>query len=260
MDDKIYTRNKWRFNYRPLKFRTSNKLARIGKYGGNKYKGTKGSYKQNRKYGTFISLIAILIIAFTFAYYALKSIEPIMEKQCKAMAKSIATKICNEESSKVMVNYKYEDLLNITKDESGNIKMVTTNMITVNEIISEIPIRIQNQIEKSENNHFSIPLGSFLGINLLSGRGPKVNIKMEVAGSLDTSLRSEFIASGINQTMHKIYLEIECNVIILTPSQTMEEKIVNQVLLAEGVIIGDIPSTYYNLEGMQSDNLLDIVE
>lgn len=254
MDDKIYTRNKWRFNYHPLKFRNVGRFKQFG--GSNK----NGNYKKSGRYSTFVSFIIVLIIAFTFAYYALKSIEPIMEKQCKTMAKSIATKICNEESSRVMVNYTYDDLLNITKDEQGNIKMVTTNMITVNEIISEIPIRIQNQIEKSENNHFSIPLGSFLGINLLSGRGPKVNVKMEVTGSLDTSLRSEFIASGINQTMHKIYLEIECNIIILTPSQTMEEKITNQVLLAEGLIIGDIPSTYYNLEGMKSDNLLDIVE
>ena len=66
--------------------------------------------------------------------------------------------------------------------------------------------------------------------------------------------------SGINQTLHKVYLEIKCNVIILTPYNTMEEQIVNQVLLAESVILGTTPNTYYNLEGLQSKDSLEIIE
>ena len=116
------------------------------------------------------------------------------------------------------------------------------------------------QLEKSENNNFNIKLGSFLGSNLLAGRGPNINIKMSITGDLDTDLKSEFKAAGINQTVHKIYLEVTCNVIILTPYETMEESIINQVLLAEGVIIGDVPNSYYNLEGMSIDNAIDVIE
>ena len=115
-----------------------------------------------------VRMIAILVIAFTFAYFIIQAIQPIMEKQCISMAKSIATKISNAEATKVMANYEYEDLLNITKDSEGNIKMVGTNIITVNEIISDIPIRVQEEMEKSENNTFQIRLGSFLGSNLFA--------------------------------------------------------------------------------------------
>ena len=207
-----------------------------------------------------IRLIAILIIAFTFAYFIIQAIQPIMEKQCISMAKSIATKISNAEATKVMANYEYEDLLNITKDSEGNIKMVGTNIITVNEIISDIPIKVQEEMEKSENNTFQIRLGSFLGSNLFAGRGPNVEIKMEIAGHLDTNLKSEFIDAGINQTLHRIYLELICDVIILTPFKTMDEQIVNQVLLAEGVIVGEVPSSYYNLEGMTVKDTLEVID
>ncbi|MCI9178214.1 MAG: hypothetical protein HFJ28_06710 [Clostridia bacterium] len=115
----------------------------------------------------------VLIIAFSFAYFSLKAIEPIMEKNSKSMAKSVATKICNNEATKVMANYQYDDFLNITKDEKGNIQMVGTNIITVNEIISDIPVNIQEQMEKSENNEFSIRLGSFLGSNLFARKRSK---------------------------------------------------------------------------------------
>lgn len=83
---------------------------------------------------------------------------------------------------------------------------------------------------------------------------------MEIAGDLETDLRSEFTSSGINQTLHRIYLEIKCNVVILTPVETIEEQIVNQVLLAEGVIVGEVPNSYYNLEGINSSNAIDIIE
>ena len=207
-----------------------------------------------------VRMIAILVIAFTFAYFIIQAIQPIMEKQCISMAKSIATKISNAEATKVMANYEYEDLLNITKDSDGNIKMVGTNIITVNEIISDIPIRVQEEMEKSENNTFQIRLGSFLGSNLFAGRGPNVEIKMEIAGHLDTNLKSEFVDAGINQTLHRIYLELICDVIILTPFETMEEQIVNQVLLAEGVIVGEVPSSYYNLEGMTVKDTLEVID
>lgn len=79
-------------------------------------------------------------------------------------------------------------------------------------------------------------------------------------GTVETDLKSEFKDAGINQTMHRIYLEVKCNVNILTPYNTITETITNQVLLTEGVIIGNIPDTYYNLEGLNSDQMMEVME
>ena len=248
MDEKIYSRNNLRLSKLLEKFSSQTSLP--------KRKDPKKLKKRRR----LAYMVIILIIAFSFAYFVLKAIEPVIEAQCKSMAKSIATKISNREATNVMANYEYDDLLNITKDEKGNVKMVGTNIITVNEIISDIPIRIQEEMEKSENNSFAIRLGSFFGSKLLSGMGPNIKIHMEIAGDLDTDLKSEFVSAGINQTLHRNYLEIKCNVIILTPFETMEEQIVNQVLLAEGVIVGEVPSSYYHLEGITAKDTLEVVD
>ena len=79
-------------------------------------------------------------------------------------------------------------------------------------------------------------------------------------GSVETDLRTEFREAGINQTLHRIYLEVKCHVTILTPYDTITETIVNQVLLVEGVIIGNIPDAYYNLEGLNSDQMMETIE
>lgn len=69
------------------------------------------------------------------------------------------------------------------------------------------------------------------------------------------------MAQGINQTIHRIYLNVTCKVNILTPFKDMEEEIINQVLLLENVIVGRIPETYYNLEGLNgSSEALEIIE
>ena len=210
---------------------------------------------EDRNKRKIIKILLILVIAITIVRAVLLSINPIIEEKCKTVAKSIATKISNEQATLVMAKYTYEDLINVIKDENGNIKMIGTNIISVNEIISDIPIKIQEELEKSENNNFNIKLGSFFGSKIFSGMGP--NIQLD--GTVETDLKSEFTSQGINQTLHRIYLDVVCKVSILTPVNVISEEIKNQVLLVEGIIAGEIPESYYNLEGLEKKDAIEIV-
>ncbi len=96
---------------------------------------------------------------------------------------------------------------------------------------------------------------------MLAGRGPGVKITITSVGDVETDLRSEFTAQGINQTLHRVYLQVKCNVNILTPFDNISREITNQVLLMENVIVGNIPNTYYNLEGINGNSdALEIIE
>lgn len=214
---------------------------------------------EDRNKRKIIKILLILVIAITIVRAVLLSINPIIEEKCKTVAKSIATKISNEQATLVMAKYTYEDLINVIKDENGNIKMIGTNIISVNEIISDIPIKIQEELEKSEKNNFNIKLGSFFGSKIFSGMGPNINIKIQLDGTVETDLKSEFTSQGINQTLHRIYLDVVCKVSILTPVNVISEEIKNQVLLVEGIIAGEIPESYYNLEGLEKKDAIEIV-
>ena len=217
-------------------------------------------YKKNNKNAKLVKVIAIIVIAMVTANLIIKSINPIIEKNCENIAKSVATKVSNEQATIVMSKYKYDDLCNISKDTNGNITMISANIITVNEIISDIAVKIQDELNNDSNGSFNMRLGAFTGMKLLSGLGPNINIKISTIGNVETDLKSEFFSAGVNQTLHRIYLEVKCRVAILTPFETMEEEILNQVLLSEAVIVGTTPNTYYNLEGMGENNLIDVVE
>ena len=102
--------------------------------------------------------------------------------------------------------------------------------------------------------------GSFTGFKLLAGRGPAVRIKISSIGNIETNLKSEFSAQGINQTLHRVYLDVNAKVSILTPFKDIEKDITNQVLLIENVIVGRIPETYYNIDGTSTkDSAMEVI-
>ena len=113
---------------------------------------------------------------------------------------------------------------------------------------------------KKEEKILKQQFGSFTGFKLLSGKGPGVPIRISSIGNVETDLRSEFTSKGINQTLHRVYLQVKCEVNILTPYDNITEKIANQVLIAENVIVGKIPNTYYNFEGMDANSAIEVIQ
>lgn len=207
-----------------------------------------------------ITILIILIIAFSTVGYVLKAVSPIFDTLCESKAKSIATNISNEQALNVMKDYTYDDMFIVEKDANDNITMIKSNITNMNEITSKIALNIQNGFDNLGREDIQIALGSFTGLKLLSGRGPGVEIRISSIGNVETTLNSEFTSQGINQTLHRIYLNVSCNVKVLTPFKDIERKIDNQVLLAENVIVGNIPDTYYNLDGLNRSDAIEMVE
>lgn len=215
-------------------------------------------FKKKQK---IVKIILILIIAFSVVKLVLDAILPLFNILCENRAKSIATMISNEQATVVMSKHTYDELFSIERDNDGDIRMIRANVIAINEIISDVAIKIQEQIDQRGREDIEIALGSFTGFKLLAGRGPGVKIRISSIGSVETDLRSEFISQGINQTLHRVYLQVECRVNILTPFDNIEQEIANQVLLAENVIVGNIPDTYYNLDGLNDkSDALEVME
>lgn len=184
---------------------------------------------------------------------------PIFETICIEDAKKIGTNILNIESTNVLKDVDYNDLVIVEKAADGTIQMVKSNVILINILSSDITYNIQQKLSNLDKEKISISLGSLSGNKFLSGIGPDINLKIVPVGSVETKFESEFVERGINQTIHKLYLIVDCEIDILTPYKSLTTHIVNQILFAENIIVGDVPSSYYNLEGLQSNDALEVV-
>lgn len=206
-------------------------------------------------------IILVLIIAIVVYQSILSYIEPVFETLCEEKVKSVATVISNQESTKAMNKYQYEELYTIEKDEAGNVVIIKSNVVPINNMISDLTEGIQNRFDEMEETTIDIPIGNLFGIYYFSGVGPSIPAKVAMTGTLDTEVKSEFIAKGINQTLHRIYVNFQCYVKIITPIKNFQKQITNQFIIAEHVIVGNIPDSYYNLEGMSGvDDVLNVIE
>lgn len=207
-----------------------------------------------------ILLIAFFSIVIVLAIF-LKSSYPVFKATCETAASSKGVSIINDEVNAVMKDYSYDDLINIEKDTQGKISLIKADVIKLNEIVTKIVSNIQEEFDKIPRITVFINMGSVSGISMLKNFDPKFDIELESSGRISSNVKTEFTSVGINQTQHKIYLQIDSRVSILTPFSAFGKDIKTDVLLTEAVIVGEVPDSYYNLDGLESpDDTFNFIE
>lgn len=209
-----------------------------------------------KKYILIITII-VVIIAYSTAICIIKAINPSLELQSKSIARALAEKSSNEACQKAIENVTYEDLCNIERDSNGNIKLMNLNVININKIMTQIALDMNKNLKNERNDEISISIGSVSGNKLLAGKGPAIKVRVEILGDIQASIKSELKSAGINQTLHKIYMNVECQLCVISPYKDVTENISTEVLLAEAVIVGEIPETYYNFNGLAVEDTLN---
>ena len=121
----------------------------------------RGKKFNNQKNKKIVTIIIILIIAFSTVKIVLDAVYPIFDTLCETKAKSIATMISNEQATNVMRQHSYEELFTIEKDLDNNITMVKSNVIAINEIISDVAVKIQEEIDARGRENIEIAIRKF---------------------------------------------------------------------------------------------------
>ena len=198
-------------------------------------------------------LIVIILIIIVLNVILNKIIYPLFSSKSIYLANVLITQITNEDTEKVMHNYTYQD-------SEGNVTFLESNVITINKIKAEIVSQIQNRfIEKKENQTIGIKLGSLTANRLLANIGPTITIQVIPSGTISSTIETEFYSVGVNQSIHRIYLDIKCTVSILSPFDSVSQTTNNRILLSESVIVGTTPENYYNIDEVSSEEQLNFI-
>jgi len=215
---------------------------------------------QNKRKKKLILVLVVILIAMIVSKLTLNYITPMFEEMCYLRARGLAAQIVNKKAKESIENIDYNDLITIVRDNDGNITMIKANVISINRISAALTIDIQEALESEEQTIIDIPLGSITGEQIFSNMGPKIPIKIIPSGLVTTDFKSEFIEAGINQTIHRIYLYTVCRVNIITPLKTITNDISNEIMVAESVIVGPVPESYYNLKGLQGTDAMEVID
>lgn len=146
-------------------------------------------------------------------------------------------------------NIQYDRMVYFEKDLDGKITALKTNMSEVNRLKTAILNLINDEILALSTNDIGIPIGSLLLPELLSGRGPEIPVQILSIRNSDASFSSDFVEAGINQTLQQINMHISVDVTVLVLGQSDSFTISSQVIVAETIIVGDVPDTFFQTGG-----------
>ena len=204
---------------------------------------------RRRRRGIKKKWIFIFILFIALCCFFSFKLRPMIQSITATVAKQAIT-LSIEEAIKEKISaqdIEYNDFVTIERDSSGNRLGITTNMVNMNQFKSEITTTIQEKLINN-SSRTSVPIGTLIGGNLLRGYGPGVPLKIGLIGNVDINFKSSFESAGINQTIHKIYLTIHASCYSYLPGMKSESDVDTTVVVAETVIVGEVPSTYANFQ------------
>jgi len=196
----------------------------------------------------FLTLTVFLIVRST----------PIVRKMSSAKVEAATMKAINNSISSVFTEeVSYTDFINILYGDDGDIIALSARTAKINVLSRQMAAVTEKNIESIGDNGISIPIGAFSGIELLSGTGPSIKVRFVQIGAVNCDFISEFRTMGINQTLHKIYMNLYADVQIVLPTAVDTLHVSAQVLISESVIVGKIPSTY--LQASELNDMMDLI-
>ncbi len=161
-------------------------------------------------------------------------------------ANSVASSAFTAGLDASLADYKlnYSDIVSFTYDGNGNIKSLSTDIITLNTLGNEIGTRTDEYISAVGTYKISLPLSALAGVQLLSGIGPDISFYVTMRGLTSTNFRNEFTEEGVNQTLHQIFLSVTVKTYVIFGGDVEIVEYQTEICIAESVIVGVTPNTF----------------
>lgn len=199
-----------------------------------------------RKYIYLLLIMAIVLLCFIILE---KGIKPTVIAMSEAKVEYMATIAMNNAVKQTLgSDIKYTDLVNILTDNNGNITMIQANTVRMNNLAAEASSSTLVEITKMGDQGIEVPLGSIFNSRILAGMGPNIKIKIIPVGSVSHEFDTEFENAGINQTRHKIFLNMRAQVRVVVPLGSDIVTVSTKVPISETIIVGEVPDYYVNVD------------
>ena len=146
-------------------------------------------------------------------------------------------------------NIQYDRIVYFEKDLDGRITALKTNMSEVNRLKTDTLNIINDEILALDTQDIGIPLGSLFLPEFFSGKGPAIPVQILSIRNSDGGFESDFTEAGINQTLHQLNMQVIVDVSILVLGKTESFQVQSQVVVAETIIVGQVPDTLLQTGG-----------
>ena len=200
-------------------------------------------------FGLLILLVVIgslLLILFRTKFHG--TIRSLAETQVKNTTSDLINDAIDRQID--VGNIQYDRIVYFEKDLDGKITALKTNMSEVNRLKTSILNIINDEILAMDTTDLGIPIGSLIFPEVLSGKGFQIPVLIHSIRNSDASFSSSFTEAGINQTLQQLTMEVLVDVTVLVMAETKSFTVSSHVVVAETVIVGQVPNTFFQSGGL----------
>ena len=200
----------------------------------------------------FFRRVLFLLIVFLFVFLILRGkYRDVIRDLAQTQVKNTTSDLTNDAIAIQIADgiIQYDRIVYFEKDLDGRITALKTNMSEVNRLKTDILNIINDEILALDTSDIGIPLGSLFFPEFLSGKGPSIPVHILSIRNSDATFVSDFSQAGINQTLHQLTMEVSVDVAVLVLGETSSFTITSEVVVAQTVIVGDVPDTFLQTGG-----------
>lgn len=154
---------------------------------------------------------------------------------------------------------RYQSFVSLQQNLNGETTALTTDTVLINRLQGELLEKILQTLQQYREVKLELPLGSLSGAQFLAGRGPLVTLRLRPVGLVKTKIINQFDEAGINQTRHRIQLQVTVDMLSLLPGYRISSQAQSNIILAETIIVGLVPDAYTEVYG-GTDDLVGMIQ
>lgn len=192
-----------------------------------------------------ICVVAVLLILFRRRYN--EPIRTLAQTQITNATSDLINDAIDQQIEAGDIHY--DRIVFFEKDLNGRITALKTNMSEVNRLKTSTLNLINDEILALDTSDIGIPMGSLFISELFSGRGPVIPVEIISIRNSDAFFTSNFTQAGINQTLHQLSMSVLVDVSVLVLGETASFTVTSEVVVAETIIVGDVPDTFFQTGG-----------
>lgn len=214
------------------------------------WKRLRAILRKEKRLAAILPVLAALVLAGMLLSGLNGRLRPVLEARASSQATNLMTQAidiavdnCLQEN-----DMNYGDFVTVSTDAAGKVTALTSNTAANSRFKRQVVEAVIRQLTALDSDALSIPLGTLTGQPLLSGAGPSVRVRVDSVGEITADYVNSFTSAGVNQTLHRVCLDITATVRLFLPGEILPVSVASSVCVAETVIVGETPDTYLNLE------------
>ncbi|WPX09163.1 sporulation protein YunB [Anaerocellum danielii] len=202
------------------------------------------NYNRRRCQKALVLLAFLIFALFTLAIFIEIWLENYLIEAFEDKAKQKIVEVTNQAMLQVLQQQKirYDDVVKVEKGEKSSLIKIDT--VVLNKEAANLILVVNKKVKMLTPLGVEFRMGYVFNNIFFNQFGPLMRGNVIYISAVSYNWQSDFNSAGINQTVHRIYLNLKFEGHFLFLRAKRKVTLLQRIPIAENIYIGEVPKVY----------------